>query len=364
MAFFSPYDLRDLLVTINGTSLLVESLQLSHKLNEARVCSFVTRDANASGLCTLGAKVIVRLGKEQIRPAAGRSPNNPIVTFEGIIKTINPQEDIYTVTAFDYVTLLATSEQVDFSDAQYYKGWDAVAVIKDVIDVADVGIDTTAMIETSGILVKDDWGIYDWKTRKAFIDGIIQNMEHTLSDNFHDPFDPITFKYGILDGTQMRVFSPTIKGAIKNPIMKLTNFENTAIVASTDLSKMVNSCTVVSSLDSTIKDTYENKHSIKNHGVQSALLSLPLPRKADCYHTAFAYVEARKDPTITYNIELPSFLWFDLGNLVELEVPTLRSGEILPIVGYNIRMGDSITTTLTMGDESLTTSQIIKELIN
>jgi len=364
MAFFSQYDLRDLLVTINGTSLAVETLQLTHALNESRVCTFVTRDANAGGLCTLGAEITVTLGKEQIRPVVGRSPNNPVVSFRGYIKIVSPQEGIYTVTAFDYITHLATSEQVDFTDTQYYKGWDAIAAIKDVVDQADVGIDTSAMIETSGILVKEDWGIFGWKTRKEFIDGIIQNMEHTLSDNFHNALDSITFRYGIMDGIQMRVFSPTIKGVVKQPILKLTDNENIAILASTDLSKMVNSCTVISSVDSTIYATYENGSSIKNYGVQSAQLSLPLSRKADCHLAAFAYVEARKSPTITYNIDLPNFLWFDLGNYIQLEVPSLKKGEILPIVSYDIQFADEITTTLTMGSESLTTSQIIKQLVS
>ena len=343
---------------------MVETLQLSHNLNEARVCTFVTRDANAGGLCTLGAEIVVRLGKEQIRPTVGRSPNNPIVSFRGIIKTVTPQEGLYTVSAFDYLTHLSTSGQVDFTDTQYYKGWDAIAAIKDVVDNADVGIDTTAMIETSGIIVKEDWGIYGWQTRKAFIDGIIQNMEHTLSDNFHSSFEPITFKYGILDGIQMRVFSPTIKGVVKQPIMKLTNNENTAILANTDLSQMVNSCTVISSVDSTINSTYEDSSSIKNYGVQSIQFSLPLSRKADCHLFALTYVEARKKATITYNVELPNFLWFDLGNLIELEVPSLKKGEILPIVGYDIQLGEAIKTTLTMGSESLTTSQIIKQLVS
>ena len=161
----------------------------------------------------------------------------------------------------------------------------------------------------------------------------------------------------------MRVFSPTIKGVIKTPIMKLTNFENTAIVASTDLSRMINSCTVISSIDSSIYATYEDKNSIHNYGIQSAQFSLPLSRKADCHLFALTYVEARKNPTITYNVEIPNFLWFDLGNLIQLEVPSLRKGEILPIVGYDIQFGEEIITTLTMGDESLTTSQIIKQLV-
>ena len=372
MVVTTQYKLTDFLVTINSTRLEVNTLQMTHSFNESRVLNITTNDPSASTLCSLGSEITVVFGHQQIRPMVGRAPHNDILTFRGIIKAVYPKEGEYTITAFDFLTHLATSEQVDFTDTQYYKGWDGLAAIRDVVDNADVGIDTSAMITTSatgnpklrGGVVSDDWNIYGWKTRKEFIDGIIANMKHTAeSDSYRNAFDPITFNYAIMDGVQLRAISTDILGSMKRPVLRLTDNENVGIVASTNLSKMVNSCTVRSTLDSSILDTYENQHSIKTYGIQSAQFNLPLSRKVDCTDFARSYVEANKEPTITYTIELQNFLWFDLGNYIELEVPSLKKGAILPIAGYSIRFGDTITTTITMGENSLTPAQILKQII-
>ncbi len=74
-----------------------------------------------------------------------------------------------------------------------------------------------------------------------------------------------------------------------------------------------------------------------------------------------------KEPTVSYNVSLTNQDGIDLGELIEIDMPSLPTSDIKSVVGYEVTFGDSINTRYTIGQPPVTFKEyidILKEPID
>lgn len=335
------------------------NLIYSAKVNSARAISFEAHGDIPQEILQLGATVEISAGVGMIAKTKG------LLHFKGVIKILGPSFDVVTVTALDYITHLSTSEINNFT-VEDSQGHDLYYLAANAANYKD--IDTSGLTAGSDIFVNLDTvksNLTGLKTRKVFIDACFDEMSLFQTSNEYPANTYLQYKYAIRSGTKLDFFLPDPFNVNAEPIFTFSQRNNNlqkGIVGSIDTSRIINSCTLVSSIDESIFETYTDTSSVETYGVSSSLLKYESTRRDRLEQLAYQIVELNKFPTISYNLQINTLEPINLGDIVKVHIPSLERNDILSVEEYYLVINEGITATYTVGQKRLTTSKLLKVL--
>ena len=340
-------------VTIDGEPFpFVTQITMEAKVNAARSLTCVCASLDGLEKIRIGAEVILKFGKGDTIPAK---------EFVGIIRIINPNIGRFSFVAYDYITELANSEIINFKDGDY-TGMDLYMAVADVANYKNTSI--SKMTKGSGIKIDKTMQIFGYLSRKQFIDNCMIFMVNIKTDSLHPLNAYLPYYYAIRSGKDLEVFQPDHLHSRVRADYTLSLDDATIIdgglISNYTAVGMVNSCTVVSSIDSNLFFTYNDEGSIKEYGVMSRKIDYPTTRKDVLETVGRLVVQQYKEPTKGYRINLNNAEWIPLGAIIELKTPAVKQSEFLPVVGYKIMINDKIDTVLELGNLSLSTDNLIR----
>jgi len=331
----------------------VTQMSMTAKVNSARTVTCVCSSLDGLDKVRIGAEVIIKFGR-------GNTITNK--DFTGIIKVINPGLDKFAFIMYDYISHLANSETYNFKKGDYTNQ----DLYMSVADAANYkGILTTKLTKGSGIKADSTMDIYGLQTRKTFIDNSMSFMVERILDNDHPKLSFLPYYYAIREGALFEIFQPDhlhqyAKGDMVVSLDSATIATN-GLVASYTSVGMINSCTVISSQNEELYNTYNDEGSIAKYGIMSKTVSYNTTRKDILEKIGRLIVEQFNKPSNTYRISLMNAEWLSLGSLLELKSPALKTNEVLPVIGYNISIQDTIETVIEVGTPSLSTDTLIRD---
>ena len=350
----------DIQITVNGHIIdNWSNLNYVAKVNSARAIAFDAHGHMPQEILQLGAIVEIKAGIGIV------TPTTELLYFKGVIKMLGPSFDVVNVTAVDYITHLATSEYIYYKseDSQghdlYYLGADA-GNYKD-IDVSGLTAGASIFPDLDTV----NTNLVGHKTRKQFLDACFEEMNVLKSSTDYPANTYLQWKYAIRSGTKLDFFLPDAANNNAVPIYTFSKEKNNihkGIVGSVDTSRIVNSCTFVSSSDETISETYTDSSSVDTYGVSSKLIKYNTTRRDRLEQLAYQFGELHKFPTISYNLQINTLEPLNLGDIIRVKIPTLERDDILPIEEYTLTIGEGIKATYTVGQKRLTTSKLLKLL--
>jgi len=351
-----------LTITIDDVPFVnVISVNLSHEIDKARTltCSFT--GSQALLMCRLGA--IVSLKKHIGKPNSGVFSDDN--SFLGIIKTINPSDDIHQFTAFDFTTLLAESQLINYK-AEDYIGEDlyfAAASACNYNYQGTVGLNSKTSIDVSnlkngsGIFITKEMDLFGWKTRKEFVDACFNEMKIHRDDVHHPKFTIQQYNYAIHKDNIMSFFAPDPLHNHAIPSLTLSrdnkNIPAKGIVSQIDTTKLINAITVISKTDNTIYAQREDASSIARYGVISKFIQFDSTDKNVLDNTADLILKRFNKPSIFYNIISLENINLHLGDLVQIKQPELGIDEILPVVSITMAINTEVRFTIKVGEKPL-----------
>lgn len=350
-------DRIELEATIDGKEFLDwSSLTYTAQINKPRTLSFTVLGKEEAAKCRLGGKISVEAGR------GGQTHN---LSFKGIIKIIKPTEAGAAVMAMDYTTHLQSSAAKEYKEADVI-GQDLYYLAAAECDYK--GIDVSQLKEGSGLVVKEDMisVLTGVMSRKTFIDACFGYMYQRYEDANHEKLTFAPWRYGILSDDIMSFWLDDFHHYHTKPGIRITETDDSltgsGVVAQIDTTKVVNNATFVNAADTTMHETYTDAHSEELYGPSGFVLAVNTENRDRLRELAREYVSRYSTPTITYNITLSDAEWVGLGELVQVSLPQLKREDILPVVGYETTIADTITTRLTLGEPELTPAEIIKRL--
>ena len=341
-------------ITIDGVKLnTAVRASMTHAVNGARTFNCTVTNKEAFTLCRLGAEIEVNVGRGNLSNLIDDKK------FIGIIKDIKPKQEILAFTALDYTTFLAESQYVLYK-AQDYIGEDLYFAAARACDYK--GIDTSKLIQGSGIPITADMKLFGWKTRKEFIDACFEEMTVLVNDDRHPANTIKQWQYGIMNGKTMEFFLPDPHNTINFPVLTVSEENNNLldenIVSQIDTTRIINAITVVGKDENTYVQL-EDSDSQKKYGVIGKFLTYPTTDKNVLYDVAYKVLNRFKEPTVSYSVSLPNADYIDLGHLLSIDVPTLTKAAVLPVVGYDIAIDDKVSTTFQVGQTKVTVKEYI-----
>tara|TARA_R110002020_G_scaffold285637_1_gene501158 strand:- start:140 stop:1279 length:1140 start_codon:yes stop_codon:yes gene_type:complete len=339
----------------------VISVTLSHELDKARTLSCSFKGDSSLLQCRLGA--IVSLKQHIGKPTSGTFSDDN--SFLGIIKTIQPSQDVHSFIAFDFTTLLAESQLINYK-VEDYIGEDLYFAAASACDLkyhgevsrmTNTSIDVSNLKSGSGIFITKDMELFGWKTRKEFIDACFNEMKILRDDANHPQFTIQQYHYAIHKDNIMSFFTPDPLHNHAIPSLTLSkdknNLPDNGTVSQIDTTKLINAITIVSKSDNTIYAQRENASSIAQYGVISKFLQLDTTDINILDNAAELIIRRFDKPSVFYNIATVEPTNLHLGDLVEIKQPELNLNEILPIVSIKINIGTTITFTIKVGEKPL-----------
>ena len=336
--------------------------RMRHGINGARVfsCSFAGKEALE--LCRLGAVIEVSWGRGNLTNLIDDRK------FTGIIKDLRPKGGSSAFTAIDYTTFLAESQYVYYKSEDYI-GMDLYFAAALACDYK--GIDTSRLIQGSGIFITENMNLFGWKTRKEFIDACFNEMKILVNDDRHPTNTIRQWNYGIRTGKVMDFFLPDPDHTLASPYLIISEENNNLIqedvVSQIDTTRIINAITVVSKDDETIFVQLEDAGSQHRHGVIGNFLQYPSTDKNELEDVAYKVLNRFKDPTISYTVSLSNVDNLDLGDLIAIDVPSLPKSAIKTVIGYEVDIADTIATRFMIGQPKLSIQEyidILKEPID
>ena len=350
----------------------VVSINLTHELDKARVLTCKFRGDTALLHCRLGS--IVTLRQHIGKPSGGLFSDDN--SFLGIIKTISPSDEEHQFIAFDFTTLLAESQLINFK-AEDYIGEDLYFAAANACDfkyhgevslMSNTSIDVSNLKGGSGIFITEDMDLFGWKTRKEFIDACFNEMKVLRDDAHHPQFAIQQFHYAIHKDNIMSFFAPDPLHKQAIPSLTLSKDNNNipakGVVSQIDTTKLVNAITVVSKTDSTIYAQRENASSIARFGVVSKFIQLDT-NDINVLDNAAELILRRFDkPSIFYNVVSIEPTNLHLGDLVRVDLPRLNIDEILPITSIILDIGTEIQYQFKVGERNLTVQEQLEIISN
>jgi len=362
-------DLFDEDITIdNVTFPWVHSISIKAKLNSARqvTIQFSTREGLA--MCNIGSTLKMQIGKSDV--ANG-------INFVGKIKSVVPSFGVSTATAFDYIADLNSSELFYVKDKDYAS--------MDLIQAAKMGlsnskddsiyhVDATTEINLKhfntqcGVRYQNNQGFEGYQTRKAFLDKIFDEAYTAQPSSIYlgGAYPPLTFLkwyYAIRNNNVLEVFQPDIYTQAPVATLGRNNFNvvGNGLNATIDTARMINSVVVENdNIDYSI--AVSDTSSINQYGSQSLLLSTELTNTSRIDELAHSIVSSNNEPAGAYTLLVENGHWIDIGNLVEITIPTLEKNRRMVVNEYTTTITDTITTTLTLGSGKITTADLIKRI--
>ena len=340
--------------TIDGQEFLDWiTLKYTAEVNKGRSVTFSIAGNESLERCRLGGIVKIEVGR------GGQAHN---LTFEGIIKQVRPSAAVSSVTAVDYITQLATSEIVRYQ-AHDVIGRDLYYLAADAANYKS--IDVSQLTEGSGLMVTSDLApkLTGHMTRKEFIDNCFTYMIKSFDDNYHDKLTYIPWRYAIHERGVMNFFLADYAHARARSVITLSpehmNLTGEGIQAQIDTTRMCNSATYISSNDESVYATVSDAGKIKQYGPHGKSFTFDTDRKDRLEELALDEVNRFGEPTISYTVEMSDGEWIALGDLIRVQVPSLKRDDIRPVVRYETTISEGLTTLLTLGEPALSMSEYI-----
>jgi len=344
-------------VTVDGVGFPYATQgKLTHKTNKSRVfaCSFVGKEALE--MCRVGSIVEVNWGRGNLTNLIDDKK------FIGVIKDLRPSEK-GSFIAFDYTTFLARS-QYTYYKLEDYIGQDLYFAAADACDYK--GIDTSRLIQGSGIFITENMNLFGWKTRKEFIDACFNEMKVLVDDDRHPANTIKQWQYAIRTGKVMDFFLPDVDNTIPYPDITLSidnnNIIDEKIISHVDISRLINAVTVASKDDETIYAQLEDAGSQDKHGVISYFLQYPSSDKNELEDVAYKLISQYKNPSMAYSVSLTNSDNLDLGSVIKIDMAALPSSTIKTIIEYDIELGNEVKTRYKIGVPQLSISEYIDRL--
>jgi len=352
---YAPPDTLKIVATVDGIEFpYITSFSLKHTVNGARTLTCGIQEVEGLELCRLGSVITIEFGRGSF--VQGKK-------FTGIIKIVRPSIGNASITAIDYVSQLANSEYVDYK-AQDYVGEDLYFAAASAANYKT--IDVSRLTRGSGLIITEDMNLWGWQTRKGFIDKCFGEMIEEQTGTLYPNQTFLPWFYAIHEEKYMEFFQPDharTNAGYSFTISQLDqNITDEGVVAQIDTTRIFNSVTAVSKDDSTLSYTYNDEHSIQTYGVQSKRLDWDTSRKDVLENVARSITNRFKTPTKSYTITLSDGEWMGLGDIVEITAPGLSTSEVLPVVAYDIVVGESLKTAITLGERQLSIAEYLERL--
>ena len=347
-------DTLNLSIHINDQPVEITALEYKAKADNARQITFQVYGAECTHHLFIGAKVKVTAGRE-------REVSN--LGFKGLVKQITPNPKGATVMAVDYVTSLATSDLVDYLEADIL-GRDLYFLAVNAMNISE--IDVSDLKLGSPVRATPSMGLTGVQTRKSFIQKCFDNMYYLAEGaNYNSVLNLVYYNYAIHAENKMSIFKIDTENILAEPVLKisLTNNSIEDLVAILDTTKLVNSYTVTSSENDKMKYTYKNNDSIRKHGVVSKTDKVNTDNFPVIANTTQKYVEQNKNPSLNFSFTIRNAEHLSIGDLVEVNHPLLEQSALLPISEYNISFKNGIKTTVTLGRKRLTLGESISKIL-
>jgi len=349
----------DLNITIDNVYIdSWSNINIKAEVNKARVVSLTLLGREAIEFSRLGGLLEIRTGE-------GFDIEVPL-HFKGIIKQVNPSQNSVNIVAYDFITQLANSEYILFKNVVDNNtdvkivGEDLYYLAAGICNYKDITV--TGLTQGSGLFTKKNMSsLFGHKTRKEFLDELFNLMITYSTGADYPDFAYYNWYYAIRHGTQMDFFLPDYLNASQQPILTLKETENNieSINATINTTRLVNSVRMVSAGDKNTFASHEDAFSIDRYGIHSRLIEKNETNKDKLKQLAVEYVNQNRFPTVTYTLKPIDAYWLDLGDLIKVEVPSLKIDDMLPVVGYSTTITDKLSTTLTLGVPSLSDKQFL-----
>ena len=364
-------DLFDEDITVdNETFPWVHAISIEAKINTARKVTIQFSTREGLEMCSIGRTLRVQVGKSDV--AGG-------IDFIGKIKMVIPSYEVSTAIAYDYIADLNSSKLVNFLDRDY-AGMDLLMAAKHGINnsvgnnkyIVDAmsHINLDALNLSCGVKYKKNQGFEGYQTRKSFLNKIFAeaSTEMSIQQYLSGAYPILTFLpwyYAIRKNNELEVFRPDIY--TENPVMHLgrNNFNviGTGLTGTIDTARMVNSVVVQSSETDYIA-TYSDDSSIAQYGSQSLLMNSKISNPSKMDEIAYTVVTSGKEPAGSYTVIVDNAHWVDLGNVVEVTLPTMEERRKFVVKEYKTIIKDAVITTLTLGSNKLRATDLIKRVSN
>ena len=362
-------DLFDEEITIDNEAFpWVHGISIKAKLNTARTVTIQFSTREGLEMCSVGRTIRIRTGKSDV--AGG-------IDFVGKIKTVIPGFDVSTATAFDYIADLNSSELFNVKDNNF-AGMDLLQAAKSGLNNseddnlyqvdADAQIDIGSLNTACGVLYKPDQGFEGYQTRKSFLDKIFAET-YTLKPSsiyFGGAYPPLTYLrwfYAIRNNNVLETFQPDIY--TNAPVAKVgpNSFSiiGKGLNATIDTTRMINSVAVVSDNTDYVAK-YTDESSVHQYGSQSSLVSVKSSDPSRMDELAHGIVSTNNRPAGAYTIMLENGHWIDVGNTIEVTIPSLGERKRFIVKEYTTTIKETISTALTLGTGRITTSELVKRI--
>lgn len=331
------------------------SAKLTHTFNSARVLTVSFIGQEALDLCRLGAEVELTWGRGNLSNLIDDKK------FIGIIKDIQPKPEFSTFTAMDYTTFLAESQFVQYKP-QDYIGEDLYFAAAKACNYK--GIDVTRLTSGSGLMITKDMDLFGWKTRKEFIDACFNEMKVLVNDQFHKPNTIKQWRYAIRSGKVMDFYLSDETNTVTSfPYTEVSiddaNIINSGVVSKIDTTRLINAVTVVSSEDENIYVQLEDSGSQERYGVVSNFISYKSKDKNELEDIAYKLLNRFKEPTVSYTLSLSNLDNLDLGDIVEIDMPSLSKATREVVIGYEVNYSDSLVSNFIIGQPKVTAKEFL-----
>jgi len=337
-------------VLINGQPVYITSLEYKAKADNARQVTFSVYGQECTHHNFIGAKVKIDAGRE-------REISN--LSFEGLVKQINPNPKGATIIAVDNLTLLSTSEVVEYTEADVV-GRDLYYLAVDAMNISDIDVSNLKL--GSPVKATPDMGLTGIQTRKSFIQKCFDNMYYLVEgDNYTSTLNLVYYNYAIHSYNKMSIVKIDTNNIHLQPVLTVSLDNNTVedLIANLDTSKLVNCYTVESSSNKNIKHTYKSNDSIRKHGVVSKHTKLDTGNYPLIVNTTQKYTEQHKEPSLNFSFVIRNAEHLSIGDLVRIEHPLLEQSILLPISEYGISIKDGVKSTITLGRKRLSLAETI-----
>ena len=363
-------DLFDEDITVdNETFPWVHVISIEARLNTARKVTIQFSTREGLEMCSIGRTLRVQVGKSDV--AGG-------IDFVGKIKMIIPSYEVSTAVAYDYIADLKSSKLVNFSDRDY-AGMDLIMAAKHgvsnsvsnnkyIVDTMS-HINLDALNVSCGVTYRGDQGFEGYQTRKSFLDKIFAEASTEMSTQQYlsGAYPNLTFlpwHYAIRKNNELEVFRPDTY--TETPVIHLGknnfNIVGAGLNGTIDTARMVNSV-VVQSSETDYVATYSDDSSIAQYGSQSLLMNSKISNPSNMDEIAYAVVTSGNEPAASYTVIVDDAHWIDLGNIVEVTLPTLEERRRFVVKEYKTTIKDKIITTLTLGSNKLRTTDLINRIV-
>ena len=331
----------------------VVALSYTHVVNGGRRVAVEFAGHHISEVSPLGSRLTLKIGK-------GVATHN--LDFEGTIYQTKPQINGGSFMAMDYIGQLARSELVDYKE-QDIIGKDLYYLAADAANYKDVNTDE--LTEGSGIFATKDMDLAGLMSRKDFIDNCFRYMVEVINDDYHDSPSTIIWRYAIRRNNILDFYKEDSNNTSIGFKMQVSegdsNLLGKGILATIDTSKLVNSATYQSSIDSTIHATVTDEDSVERNGVAGRLYQFRTDRRDRLEELAYQTVLLHKEPTHIYKMQLSNAEHLTLGDYVKVSVPYLKD-VILPVVEVRHVIRESIDSYITLGTPEVSISELIKSI--